>query len=115
MRTLIATLMLTMSVGGAAWAQSEEEVTAAAKEELHAYAACLFNSAVKQAKGSALAAEKIVDQAPADCIPERKALSARLRKPPIGYSPNKAEDEIDAALLQIRPQLLDTVKKERTP
>ena len=105
---------MVLATTSAAWAQSEEEITAATQKQLSAYSACIRAHATEQAKASTLPPDVIADKAVAACTKERADLSAQLQNQPIGWDPSRAESEIDSALDQLRPQVLETIKQTRS-
>jgi type II secretory pathway pseudopilin PulG len=110
-RKLLVLVLLIAAVP--AWGQSEEEITAATEKQLTAYNSCIRAHAKEQAKASTLPPDTIADKAIAACTDERADLSEQLQKPPIGWTPSQAETEIDSALGQLRPQVLETIRLAR--
>ncbi len=106
-------LVVLLIAAGPAWAQSEEEITAATGKQLNVYSGCIKAEAAKQAKASTLPAETIADKAISACGGERDDLLEQLQKPPIAWTNEDAQAEIDTALQQLRPQVLETIAYAR--
>ena len=107
-------LVVLLVAAGPAWAQSEEEITAATGKQLDVFSGCIKAEAAKQAKASTLPAETIADKAIAACGDERDGLLEQLQKPPIAWTDEHSKAEVIAALQQLRPQILETIAKSRS-
>jgi hypothetical protein len=106
-------LGLTLLIAAApAWAQSEEEVTAAVGQQLDAYTLCLKQHASDLAK-SVDEMDAIVAKARDACSDERQALFDQLQQPPLNATPSDAADAVKQLDEALQPKMLDTVAKSR--
>jgi hypothetical protein len=97
---------------GPVWGQSEKQVTAAVGEQMDAYAACLKRQAETLAK-STESPDVIIDRAIKACAEDRQALWAQLQKPPLSATADDATGAVKQATDELRPQMLESVKKAR--
>lgn len=111
---LLAITLVFLSVATAAWAQSEEEVTAAAGKQLDAYTQCIKVKAAELAKSKTWSAEIVAENAINNCPDERHALWEQLQKPPLSFAPDQAAREITSAEGQLKPLVIETVKDARS-
>jgi hypothetical protein len=95
-----------------AWGQDQQTIDNALGGYFKAYAFCLKAHATQLAR-STERDEEVVNRAFEACKDERKHLLDASQQPPVSYSRDKADSEIDKADTGIRPMVLDTVKDAR--
>jgi len=103
---------LLIAVGGPAWAQSEEEVTAAVGKEIDIYTGCLKQRAHDLAKSDA-SENVIIGQAIAACAKERQVLLEASQLPPLNLSANDANEQINQMVLSLRERMIKTIKSAK--
>jgi hypothetical protein len=101
-----------MIVAGAAWGQSEEEVTAAVGPQLDAYTACLKRNAHRLANSGDDAT--VISSAISACDDERGALLRQLQEPPLGASASDAAAAVRQLDEGLRAQMTETIHKARS-
>ena len=99
-RIIVGAALLSSASAGA-WAQSEAEIRAAVGEKLDAYTKCLKAVAedVRNAGDPAAAAGRALTE----CFDKRHALFVALQQPPLGLSPDAANERIHDLVYQQVP------------